>query len=56
MPTLIAQAAAPSIGIWLLGRFGSTATLTVLCAAAVVNIFMVMALIPFARHRPALIG
>ncbi|HEY1856609.1 MFS transporter [Acidocella sp.] len=56
MPTLIAQAAAPTIGIWLLGSFGATTTLTVLCVAAVLNIFMVAALIPFARHKPAIAG
>ena len=56
LPTLIAQAAAPSIGIWLLGSFGATTTLTVLCAAAVVNIFMVMALIPFSRRKPTIAG
>ncbi|HTJ91054.1 MAG TPA: MFS transporter [Acidocella sp.] len=56
MPTLIAQAAAPSIGSWLLGSFGATTTLTALCVAAIVNILMVAALVPFARRRPAVAG
>jgi hypothetical protein len=51
MRTLVAQAASPSIGVWLLGRFGSTITLTVLCAAAVLNILLVLGLIPFALRR-----
>jgi len=48
MPTLIAQAASPSIGAWLLNGFGTTATLGVLCGAAVVNIGLVLALLPIA--------
>jgi predicted MFS family arabinose efflux permease len=51
MPTLVAQAASPSIGIWLLGSYGSTATLVVLCGAAVVNILLVLALIPFVLRQ-----
>ncbi len=51
MPTLVAQAAAPSIGIWLLSGFGATVTLVVLLAASVVNILLVAALIPFALRR-----
>lgn len=51
MPTLVAQAASPSIGVWLVGSFGSTITLAVLCAAAVLNILLVLALIPFALRR-----
>lgn len=52
MPTLVAQAAAPSIGAWLLEGFGPTAMLAVLFAAAVANIVLVLALFPFAR-KPA---
>ncbi len=48
MPTLVAQAALPSIGAWLLGTFGATTTLEVLFGAAVVNIVLVVALLPFA--------
>ncbi len=51
MPTFIAQAASPSIGAWLLGAFGATATLEVLFGATVVNIALVLALVPFARKR-----
>ena len=53
MPTLIAQAASPAIGAWLLSTFGPTATLASLLAAALVNIALVLALLPFIR-RPAL--
>lgn len=50
MPTLIAQAASPAIGAWLLGGFGPKATLIALFAAAVVNIVLVLALVPIARR------
>jgi hypothetical protein len=50
MPTLIAQAASPSIGAWLLSGFGPTAMLATLFGAAVVNILLVVALLPFARR------
>lgn len=52
MPTLVAQAASPSIGVWLLTSFGSVITLTVLCGAAVVTILLVLALFPYALGRP----
>jgi hypothetical protein len=51
MPTLIAQAASPFLGAWLLNSFGTQVTLAVLCAAAVVNILMVLALVPHALRR-----
>ncbi|WP_079253316.1 MFS transporter [Roseomonas mucosa] len=51
MPTLIAQAASPFLGAWLLGRFGTSTTLAVLCGAAVLNILMVLALVPVALRR-----
>jgi hypothetical protein len=51
MPTLVAQAASPSIGAWLLDGFGPTATLTVLCGGAVLNILLVLALLPAALRR-----
>ena len=53
MPTLIAQAASPSIGAWLLDSFGPTATLAALCGAALLNIALVVALLPFALRRNA---
>jgi predicted MFS family arabinose efflux permease len=52
MPTLVAQAASPSIGVWLLTGFGSTVTLGVLCGAAIVTILLVLALFPYALARP----
>ncbi len=52
MPTLVAQAASPAIGAWLLDGFGPTATLWVLCGAAIVNMGLVLALLPVAL-KPA---
>ncbi|WP_424138093.1 MFS transporter [Roseomonas chloroacetimidivorans] len=51
MPTLVAQAASPSIGAWLLDGFGSTATLSVLFGGAVLNILLVLPLVPVALRR-----
>ncbi|MBI0436163.1 MFS transporter [Roseomonas sp. KE0001] len=51
MPTLIAQAASPFLGAWLLDSFGASTTLAVLCATAVLNILMVLALVPYALRR-----
>ena len=48
MPTLIAQAASPSIGAWLLEGFGPTAMLAVLFGAAILNIALVLAMLPIA--------
>jgi predicted MFS family arabinose efflux permease len=53
MPMLVAQAASPFLGALLLDRFGTTATLTVLCVGAVVNIGFAAALVPFAFRRGA---
>ncbi len=50
MPTLVAQAASPMIGAWLLDGFGADVTLGVLCAGAAVNILLALALLPFARR------
>ena len=51
MPTLVAQAASPSIGVWLLRSFGATVTLAVLCGPAMVTILLVAALIPSALQQ-----
>ena len=51
MPTLVAQAASPLVGSWLLEQWGATPTLAVLCGAAVVNIILVVALIPSALRK-----
>jgi MFS family permease len=56
MPTLIAQAASPSIGAWLLDGFGPTAMLAVLFGAAILNIALVLAMLPIAlkpRAQPS---
>ena len=50
MPTLVAQAASPLVGSWLLDRWGATPTLAVLCGAAVVNVALVVALVPSVRR------
>jgi MFS family permease len=51
MPTLIAQAASPSIGAWLLDGFGPTAMLAVFFGAAILNIALVLAMLPIALKR-----
>lgn len=52
LPTLLATAVSPSIGAFLLARFGAGATLAILCGAAVVNIALALLLVPFAHQRP----
>ncbi|MBN8892314.1 MAG: MFS transporter [Rhodospirillales bacterium 70-18] len=51
MPTLIAQAAAPSAGAWLLEALGANAMLLVLVAGAVLNIATSLPLLGYARER-----
>jgi len=53
LPSLLAQAASPSIGAFLLYRFGTDVTIEVLCWAAVANIALALLLVPFARARMA---
>lgn len=53
MPSLIAQAAAPSLGALLLERLGPNATLAMLFAAALVNVGMVVALFVLASRHDA---
>lgn len=48
LPTLLATAAAPLIGAWLLGWLGSTGTLLALCAFALVQVALVLPLMPMA--------
>jgi hypothetical protein len=48
MPTLVAQAASPSIGAWLLSGFGPIVTHGVPFGTAVANILL--ALVPYARR------
>ena len=50
MPTLVAQAASPLVGSWLLERWGATPTLGVLCGAAMVNVGLVVALVPSVKR------
>jgi len=51
LPKLIAQAASPSIGAWLLHGFGPDATIAIVCGAAVVNVGLAVALVPIALRR-----
>lgn len=53
LPTLLATAVSPSIGAFLLDRFGTNTTLEILCAAAVLNIALAALLVPFALRRAA---
>lgn len=39
------------LGAWLLAGFGSNVTLAVLCAGAVANIALALALLPFASRQ-----
>ncbi|MDN3564154.1 MFS transporter [Paeniroseomonas aquatica] len=48
LPTLLATAAAPLIGAWLLDGLGPHGTLVVLCGAALVNVALVLPLVPMA--------
>jgi MFS family permease len=51
LPTLLATAAAPVIGTWLLDWVGPTGTLVVLFGAAVLHVALVLPLMPMAlRH------
>jgi hypothetical protein len=48
LPTLLATAAAPMIGAWLLDWVGPTGTLTVLFGAAILLLALVIPLVPIA--------
>jgi hypothetical protein len=50
MPTLLAQAASPLVGSWMLERWDATPPLAVLCGAALVNVALVVALIPSVKR------
>jgi MFS family permease len=52
MPSLVAQAASPSIGALLVEHLGADLTIAVLVGAAVFNILLVLPLLPLARRRP----
>jgi MFS family permease len=52
MPSLVAQAASPSIGALLFERLGADRTIAVLVGAAIFNILLVLPLLPLARRRP----
>lgn len=48
MPSLLATAAAPMLGAWLLGRVGPTGTLAALFGASILNLALVLPLVPMA--------
>ncbi len=48
LPTLLATAAAPMVGAWLLDWVGPTGTLAALCGAAVLHVALVLPLVPMA--------
>jgi len=48
LPTLLATAAAPMIGAWLLDWVGPTGTLDALCGAALLHVALVLPLVPMA--------
>jgi predicted MFS family arabinose efflux permease len=54
MPSLVAQAASPSIGSLLIAHLGTDRTIAVLIGTAVVNILLVLPLVPLVRRRPVL--
>ena len=51
MPSLVAQAASPSIGSLLFEHLGANLTIAVLAGAAVLNILIILPLLPVARRR-----
>jgi MFS family permease len=51
LPTLLATAAAPMVGTWLLERVGPTGTLVFLCGAALLHVALVVPLVPMALRR-----
>jgi predicted MFS family arabinose efflux permease len=53
MPSLMAQAASPSLGAVLIDRFGSQATLSVLFAATVLNVVVTLGLLALSRPSRA---
>ena len=54
LPSLVAQAASPSIGSLLIAHLGPDRTIVVLICAAVVNTLLVLPLFPLVRRRPVL--
>ena len=52
LPKLLAQAAAPSVGAYVLVRFDPDTLVRLLGAASLVNVGLALALVPFARRAP----
>ncbi|MBR0670041.1 MFS transporter [Neoroseomonas soli] len=50
VPTLLATAAAPMLGVWALEAFGAEGTLVALSVASVVNLLLVLPLLPVAMR------
>ena len=53
MPSLVAQAASPSIGSLLFEHLGADLTIAVLVGASVLNILIILPLLSVARRRQA---
>jgi hypothetical protein len=55
VPSLLATAAAPMVGAWLLDGLGPYTALVVLCGAALLNVVLVLPLVPMALkpRRPS---
>jgi predicted MFS family arabinose efflux permease len=53
VPTLLATAAAPMLGVWSLGALGAEGTLVALGAAGLLNLALVLPLLPVALGRRA---
>jgi hypothetical protein len=51
LPTLLATAAAPMVGTWLLDAFGAETTLLLLGGAALLHVALAVALVPMALGR-----
>lgn len=51
LPKLVAQAASPSLGALMLASFGPDGTVVILCAVAVLNVGLALALVPIALRR-----
>jgi hypothetical protein len=52
LPTLLATAAAPMIGTWLLEWVGPNGTLVFLFGAALLHVALVVPLVPVALRQP----
>lgn len=52
VPTLLATAAAPMLGVWALEAFGAEGTLVALCLAGLANLLLVLPLVSMSLRTP----